>query len=135
MATHLFYLAPPDASRPPRPAGPDTAPSAEADPGAHSYSLHLLIAYESGQLALFRFAPTRSFDLVPTSPSSPSSRPTAHPRLPLHLPRHGIKVEESEGWELVWVEKGHRDASACSFLLFLLLFSALSDWPSSCTQS
>ncbi|GAA5843240.1 hypothetical protein JCM9279_002033 [Rhodotorula babjevae] len=111
MATHLFNLSPPDGPRPSRPADADDALPADAEPASPVPTLHLLIAYESGQLALFRFAPTRSFDLVPTtSPSSSSSTSSARPHLPLHLPRPGVRVEESEGWELVWVEKGHRDA-------------------------
>ncbi|GAA5928384.1 hypothetical protein JCM3775_000593 [Rhodotorula graminis] len=107
MATQLFYLASPDTPRPPRPAVAEQALPTEADAALPPPSLHILIAYESGQLALFRFAPTRTFDLVPTPSTSPAP---ARSRSPLYLPRQGVRVEESEGWELVWVEKGHRDA-------------------------
>lgn len=114
MATQLCYLPSTTAPPPPRPPVPDQSLPAEADTAPPTPFLHLLIAYESGQLALFRFTPTRTFDLVPAPSSSSASPAPAQPHPPLHLPRQGVRVEESEGWELVWVEKGHRDASACS---------------------
>ena len=60
--------------------------------------LHLLIGFESGLLTLLKFTPTPSFHL----PSSSSS---------IYFPIEGKIVSESEGWELVWMEKSHRDAS------------------------
>ncbi|KPV73852.1 uncharacterized protein RHOBADRAFT_54446 [Rhodotorula graminis WP1] len=72
MATQLFYLASPDTPRPPRPAVAEQALPTEADAALPPPFLHILIAYESGQLALFRFAPTRTFDLVPTPSTSPA---------------------------------------------------------------
>lgn len=126
MATHLFYLAstsPAPASTavlPLDPTSTHSSPAPSRGPGTAAErttaALHLLIAYESGQLALFRFTPTRSFDLVPVSPPIPSSSSStafARQRHPHYLPREGVRVDESEGWELVWVEKGHRDASEC----------------------
>ncbi|GAA5895766.1 hypothetical protein JCM8208_005082 [Rhodotorula glutinis] len=110
MATQLCYLPSTTAPPPPRPPVPDQSLPAEADTAPPTSFLHLLIAYESGQLALFRFTPTRTFDLVPAPSSSSASPAPAQPHPPLHLPRQGVRVEESEGWELVWVEKGHRDA-------------------------
>ncbi|GAA6058011.1 hypothetical protein JCM3770_006645 [Rhodotorula araucariae] len=94
MALHLFSLAH-AIGAPSQPAGPPALPRA----------LHLLIAYESGQLALFRFAPTRSFVSAPVN-----TRSLSLTGAPLHVPREGTHIDESEGWELVWVEKGHRDA-------------------------
>ncbi|BGP50896.1 Astra associated protein 1 Asa1 [Rhodotorula kratochvilovae] len=108
MALHLFYLPPPVPAAPPAASDQPTAPapSSSSAPPPPPPALHLLIAYESGQLALFRFAPTRGFSLAPSYPAS-SSSPTAPP---LYLPRPGVHISASEGWELVWVEKGHRDA-------------------------
>jgi len=136
MATHLFYLAPTfpaPASRAVPPwdstsTQPSPAPSRGPATAAErpTAALHLLIAYESGQLALFRFTPTRSFDLVLGSPPSPSSFTTtafAQSRHLHYLPREGVRVDESEGWELVWVEKGHRDASECTLASLSLCLS------------
>ncbi|BGP19252.1 Astra associated protein 1 Asa1 [Rhodosporidiobolus nylandii] len=85
MALRLFHLAPPSSS---------SSSSAAAGP---KEQLHLLVAYESGQLALFRFVATSRFERdVETAVDRPVKG-----RLP----------DEGEGWELVWVEKGHRDAT------------------------
>ncbi|BGP26949.1 Astra associated protein 1 Asa1 [Rhodotorula toruloides] len=71
-------------------------------PIAYSTSrLHLLIGYESGHLALFRFSPTASFERLRSQTDQP---------VDVYAPREGKMVEENEGWELVWSEKGHRDA-------------------------
>ncbi|GAA5853863.1 hypothetical protein JCM8547_007478 [Rhodosporidiobolus lusitaniae] len=89
MAVHLFHLRSSSLS-----STSSFSPSS-ASP-ASTQQLHLLIGYESGQLALFRFTPTPSFSL-----SSSSS---------VNLPVKGKMVEEGEGWEMIWCEKGHRDA-------------------------
>lgn len=55
--------------------------------------LCILAGYEDGRVALFRFTGTKAAAFEP--------------------PRPGTKQDESEGWELVWDEKGHREA--CEF--------------------
>lgn len=98
MAVHLIS--------PSRAAPASTSTTDETRTGGSAISrppdpqLHLLIGYESGHLALFRFEPGPSFEPV----FAPGQSRTHH------RPRAGKMVEESEGWELVWVEKGHRDA-------------------------
>ncbi|GAA5958552.1 hypothetical protein JCM8115_002503 [Rhodotorula mucilaginosa] len=96
MAVHLFY--PPRAGSSPTNPTSATANTASTDSAA-APDLHILIGYESGHLALFRFHPNPSFELVTTADSQT-----------YHRPRSGKMVEENEGWELVWAEKGHRDA-------------------------
>ncbi|GJN93633.1 hypothetical protein Rhopal_006690-T1 [Rhodotorula paludigena] len=96
MAVHLFHLPASTASV--SPSSPSVSSTSTPEPVTPA-SLHLLIAYESGQLALFRFTPTRSFEHTPSRNGDAA-----------WMPREGTMVEESEGWELVWVEKGHRDA-------------------------
>ncbi|GAA5965997.1 hypothetical protein JCM10213_007728, partial [Rhodosporidiobolus nylandii] len=74
MALRLFHLAPPSSS---------SSSSAAAGP---KEQLHLLVAYESGQLALFRFVATSRFERdVETAVDRPVKG-----RLP----------DEGEGWEL-----------------------------------
>ncbi|GEM12313.1 WD-40 repeat-containing protein [Rhodotorula toruloides] len=116
MALHLFHL--PSSPSPQNPsattssaANPSTSASASSfsptqprmqPPIAYSTSrLHLLIGYESGHLALFRFSPTASFERLRSQTDQP---------VDVYAPREGKMVEENEGWELVWSEKGHRDA-------------------------
>ena len=96
MAVHLFY--PPRAESSTTNPTPATAKTASTDSAADP-DLHILIGYESGHLALFRFHPNPSFEPVTTANSQT-----------YHRPRLGKVVEENEGWELVWAEKGHRDA-------------------------
>lgn len=115
MALHLFHLP---SSRPPDPDSSATLSTApEPSTSAHVSSpssatsetpppapqLHLLIGYESGHLALFRFSPTASFEQL----DGDSERVQG-----VWAPKEGKMVEENEGWELVWSEKGHRDAGA-----------------------
>ncbi|KAM0755087.1 WD40 repeat-like protein [Meredithblackwellia eburnea MCA 4105] len=52
--------------------------------------LHLLAGYEDGRVALFRFTGSQEQAFAPPLP--------------------GTRQEEAEGWELVWDEKGHREA-------------------------
>lgn len=82
-------------------------------PSTPSPQLHLLIGFESGLLTLLKFTPTSSFHLPPAS--SPSST---------YFPIEGKMVSESEGWELVWMEKPHKDASKFSLTLFLVLLDS-----------
>lgn len=96
MAVHLFY--PPRAESSTTNPSPATAKATSTNSVADP-DLHILIGYESGHLALFRFHPNPSFEPVTTANSK------TH-----HRPRLGKMVEENEGWELVWAEKGHRDA-------------------------
>ncbi|GAA5985103.1 hypothetical protein JCM10908_002524 [Rhodotorula pacifica] len=111
MAVQLWHLpsSEPASSRSDLTSAPTTtlhddnplaSSSLEAEAKARA-DLHLLIGYESGHLALFRFVPTSSssFEVVRESGAAMYYRP-----------REGKMVEENEGWELVWVEKGHRDA-------------------------
>ncbi|GAA5946135.1 hypothetical protein JCM3765_000130 [Sporobolomyces pararoseus] len=125
MAVHLLYL-PTSAidldSFPTRNDSPTSSPSASfpASP-VRKKTLHVLIGYESGQLALLEFAPTSNFSPAPSSTSSAAaSRATASdnsahlngepPEIELAFPIQGKMIEENEGWNLVWVEKCHRDA-------------------------
>lgn len=120
MALHLFHFPPlpPPASKSrttsSRAAASSTSEhsppssSAQPPPSAPSLHLHLLIGYESGHLALFRFSPTASFARLATR---------SEPETEVWAPKEGKMVEESEGWELVWSEKGHRDAGAFNNLL------------------
>lgn len=114
MAVHIFY--------PPRAESSTTTPTsattktASTDSAADS-DLHILIGYESGHLALFRFRPNPSFELVSTADSQT-----------YHRPRMGKMVGENEGWELVWAEKGHRDAGQFSSFSFGRPTSHLSDY-------
>lgn len=121
MAVHLLQLSDP-------PARVNTASAADptrADERSSSTStgeaefaakpatsLHALIAYEAGHLALFRFAPTSEFEEISLG----------HPggQAGYHRPRDGKLVGENEGWDLVWAEKGHRDAGESA-----VLFSAI----------
>ncbi|GAA5936391.1 hypothetical protein JCM1841_002926 [Sporobolomyces salmonicolor] len=105
MALHLFlHDSSPSHFRSSQPASsletssstPSTLRSSAINP-----QLHLLIGYESGQLALFRFTPTANFTRPPVEADNAAS---------FDMPLKGKKVDESEGWELVWHEKGHRDA-------------------------
>ncbi|GAA5862385.1 hypothetical protein JCM3774_002499 [Rhodotorula dairenensis] len=95
MAVHLFYPSP----AAPVSASPTNNTTSGGSGTPDNPELHLLIGYESGHLALFRFEPGPSFEAVPI-PKAAS----------FHRPQPGKMVEENEGWELVWVEKGHRDA-------------------------
>lgn len=104
MAVHLFHLPASTASV--SPSSPSVSSTSTPEPVTPA-SLHLLIAYESGQLALFRFTPIRSFERTSSKNGDAA-----------WVPREGTMVEESEGWELVWVEKGHRDAGAWRRLSF-----------------
>ncbi|GAA5991037.1 hypothetical protein JCM11641_006598 [Rhodosporidiobolus odoratus] len=87
MAVHLFSLL------------NSTSPASSPDAAKGDSRLHLLIAYESGQLALFRFTPTVRFESK-----------AAGSGIGFEMPMKGRMVDEGEGWEMVWVEKGHRDA-------------------------
>ncbi|GAA5910232.1 hypothetical protein JCM6882_001781 [Rhodosporidiobolus microsporus] len=97
MAVHLFQL-PSFSSPSPNGASTSTSSSTSPSPSAPSQALHLLIAYESGHLVLFRF----------TSPSA--LKFTRSESGLFDEPVQGRMVEEGEGWEVVWKEKGHRDA-------------------------
>ncbi|GAA5936271.1 WD40 repeat domain-containing protein [Sporobolomyces koalae] len=96
MAVHLLWL-PSSASTSSDTAAFSTTVEESPDVVTH-YSLHLLIGYESGQLVLLEFTPTSSFA---------SSASLTHD---IFTPLEGRMVEENEGWNLVWVEKCHRDA-------------------------
>ncbi|BGP34618.1 Astra associated protein 1 Asa1 [Rhodotorula toruloides] len=115
MALHLFHLPSsllsiPDPSAASSPA-PESSTSADASsssssstppkPPPRTSQIHLLIGYESGHLALFRFSPTASFERL----AGDSERTQD-----VWAPEQGKMIEENEGWELVWHEKGHRDA-------------------------
>ncbi|GAA5954947.1 hypothetical protein JCM21900_005943 [Sporobolomyces salmonicolor] len=105
MALHLFlHDSSPSHFRSSQPASsletPSSTPSTLRS-CAGNPQLHLLIGYESGQLALFRFTPTANFTRSPVEAVNAAS---------FDMPLKGKKVDESEGWELVWHEKGHRDA-------------------------
>ncbi|BGP57545.1 Astra associated protein 1 Asa1 [Rhodotorula sphaerocarpa] len=76
------------------------ASSSNASASEGAPLLHALIGYESGQLALFRFSPTAAFEIA-----EPSDHLGTY-----HRPREKKVVDENEGWDLVWAEKGHRDA-------------------------
>ncbi|GAA6033187.1 hypothetical protein JCM8097_002986 [Rhodosporidiobolus ruineniae] len=90
MALKLFSL-------PSSPSAVSVSPSSAAEAKTH---LHLLAAYESGAVSLFRFSPTRNFEGGPGRVGEGErARPVS-----------GKMVEEGEGWEVVWTEKGHRDA-------------------------
>ncbi|GAA5906282.1 WD40 repeat domain-containing protein [Sporobolomyces salmoneus] len=131
MAVHLLYLPTSCFVSPSSPlnAGDDLSSSPTAHDSISSNSsrrkitLHLLIGYESGQLALLEFTPTSSFHVPSSSSSSSSSsRPSSSTSNTspstteeaetegIAFPKEGKMIEENEGWGLVWVEKCHRDA-------------------------
>ncbi|GAA6058717.1 hypothetical protein JCM10212_003405 [Sporobolomyces blumeae] len=97
MAVRLFYL---DVESGPQPSSRTGIVKEPA--------LHLLIGYESGQVCLFRFAPTRNFVRDRPTTGSGATATVAGPSI--ERPIKGKVVEEGEGWELVWDEKRHRDA-------------------------
>lgn len=112
MAVQLLHLP----SRPSSDASHDTcdgparqetdARSSNASASEGAPLLHALIGYESGQLALFCFSPTAAFEIA-----EPSDHLGTY-----HRPREKKVVDENEGWDLVWAEKGHRDASTAPLL-------------------
>lgn len=57
-----------------------------------SSRLHIIGGYEDGRVVLFRFNGT---NLQATTPPTKA-------------------IEESENWELIWEEKGHREARSSS---------------------
>ncbi|GAA6005080.1 hypothetical protein JCM11491_002573 [Sporobolomyces phaffii] len=113
MALQLLYL-------------PSITPAAARDekensvlggtPAHRRRSLHLVIGYESGQVALLEFTPTRNF-VTPRRPAPTSATPDGAEIEAddgsdddVSFPAPGRMIEENEGWSLVWVEKCHRDA-------------------------
>ncbi|GAA5915880.1 hypothetical protein JCM5296_002521 [Sporobolomyces johnsonii] len=105
MALHLFLhdsspshfrSSQPPSSLETSPSTPSSLRNSTSNP-----QLHLLIGYESGELALFRFTPTANFTKTTVDADNAAS---------FDMPVEGKRVEESEGWELAWNEKGHRDA-------------------------
>ncbi|GAA6010871.1 hypothetical protein JCM10207_003968 [Rhodosporidiobolus poonsookiae] len=111
MAVHLFHLPSPSSASPNSASPPSSSSSATAP--SPPLQLHLLIAFESGALTLFRFTPTKSFSRAsPTSSSSSTSGgvPDSISSEGEWMPLPGRLIEEGEGWEVVWSEKGHRDA-------------------------
>lgn len=62
----------------------------DPSPDLSDSCLHLLVGYEDGRVAHFRF--TGSRDAATSEPTKP--------------------IEEGQNWELLWDEKGHREAGA-----------------------
>ena len=124
MAVHLLYLPTSSLSSGPPPAeNPETGriPSNSRFGGsdARPLTLHILVGYESGQLALLEFRPTSNF-YVPRPASATARNPQGSPIVrdgdqlenmtEIAFPKPGKMIDENEGWDLVWVEKSHRDA-------------------------
>lgn len=124
MAVHLLYLPTSSLPSAPPPAenskpGRTTSNSRFKGSDARPLTLHILVGYESGQLALLEFRPTSNFS-VPRPTSATARDAQVSPivsdgdRLEniteIAFPKPGKMIDENEGWDLVWVEKSHRDA-------------------------
>jgi hypothetical protein len=118
MAVQLLYLPTSNhnlgSSSPTSTSSPTTSTSG---PSSRKKTLHILIGYESGQLALLEFIPTSNFTTNEALSSPPSTLHPVNPSAESDLDVEGIArpvkgrmIEENEGWSLVWVEKCHRDA-------------------------
>ncbi|GAA5982884.1 hypothetical protein JCM5350_001540 [Sporobolomyces pararoseus] len=125
MAVHLLYLPTStvdiDSSSSTRDSPTPSSSTSAASASLRKKTLHILIGYESGQLALLEFVPTSNFTSAPSSASSttaslaPASESSVDSidgvvEAKIAFPLQGKMIEENEGWNLVWVEKCHRDA-------------------------
>ena len=74
-------------------AATSSTPAASTlNPCRDSGRLHLLVGYEDGSIAMFQFTGTTSAAYDPPSRAR----------------------SEGEDWDLVWHEKGHREAGQCA---------------------
>jgi hypothetical protein len=137
MAIQLLYL--PTSTVPPTPTSvaqsttqSDMSHSATSPSLTRKKTLHLLIGYESGQVALLEFTPTRNFTTsatdaaeIATPEAPPSETSDERQTEDVSFPISGRMIEENEGWSLVWIEKCHRDAGTLPTYALTLLPSPL----------